>query len=592
MAPRGRPAGPMRFFKLYVRVLAQLRAEGRLALALVAANVAVALAQFAEPLLLGRVVDRLAAAQGAGGRPQWWEVAPLLLAWGGFGLFSILAGVAVALYSDHLAQRRRMAAMAEFFAHLLELSPAYHGETHSGRLTKIMLDGPNAMFGLWLTFFREHCAAFVALFVTLPATLAVNARFGLVLIALVFTSGFAMNLVIRATKRHQGAADGRYHAMAAHVADALANLPMLQAFARTKSEAASYRASGKAYLDAQFPVLAWWALATVATRASATLTLIGILTFGVWLDLQGKTSVGEIIAFMGLATALVARLDQVNGFLFRIFGAAGDLDAYFAAMAVRPAVTDGARSVGRLEGHVRYEHVGHSYGERIVLSDIGFDAPAGRTVALVGSTGSGKSTALALLHRAFDPRHGRITLDGVDLRDMTLASLRANVSVVLQEPYLLARTVEDNLRLGKPDATGQEIARALERAQADFVYALPKGLASEVGERGRNFSGGERQRLAIARALLKDPPVLILDEATSALDAATEAQLQAALDAARRGRTTFVIAHRLATVLHADVILVFERGRIVETGEFKELVARNGQFATLARAQNFAAALG
>jgi glucan exporter ATP-binding protein len=511
---------------------------------------------------------------------------------GGFGLFSILAGVAVALYSDRLAQRRRMAAMADFFAHLLELSPAYHGDTHSGRLTKIMLDGPNAMFGLWLTFFREHCAAFVAHFVTLPATLAVNSRFGLVLIGLVFVFGFAMNLVIRATKRHQGAADGQYHAMAAHVADALANLPMLQAFARTKAEAETYRASGQNYLAAQFPVLAWWALATVATRASATLTLIGILVFGVWLDLQGKTTVGEIVVFMGLAASLVVRLDQVNGFLFRIFGAAGDLDAYFAAMAVAPAVTDGVRSVGRLEGHVRYEHVGHAYGKRDVLADVSFDVPAGRMVALVGGTGSGKSTGLALLHRAFDPARGRVTLDGIDLRDMTLVSLRANVAVVLQEPYLLARTVEENLLIGKPDASRAEIARALEQAQADFVHALPHGLASEVGERGRNFSGGERQRLAIARALLKNPPVLILDEATSALDATTEASLQAALDGARRGRTTFVIAHRLATVLHADVILVFERGRNVEKGGFEELVARNGRFAALARAQNFAAALG
>jgi glucan exporter ATP-binding protein len=582
----------MHFLKLYARVLAQLRAEAALALALVAANVAVAFAQFAEPLLLGRVVDRLASAQGASHPPQWTDIAPPLIAWGGFGLFSILAGVAVALYSDRLAQRRRMAAMADFFAHLMELSPAYHGETHSGRLSKIMLDGPNAMFGLWLTFFREHCAAFVALFVTLPATLAVNLRFGLVLIALVLVFGVAMNLVIRATKRHQGAADGQYHAMAAHVADALANLPMLQAFARTKSEAAAYRASGGAYLSAQFPVLAWWALATVATRASATLTLIGVLVFGVWLDLQGRTTVGEIVAFMGLAAALVARLDQVNGFLFRIFGAASDLDAYFAAMAVSPAVSDGPRAVGRLEGHVRYEHVGHAYGESLVLADVSFDVAAGRTVALVGGTGSGKSTALALLHRAFDPSRGRILIDGVDLRDMTLDSLRANVGVVLQEPYLLARTVEENLRVGRPDATGAEIARALEQAQADFVYALPRGLQSEVGERGRNFSGGERQRLAIARALLKDPPVLILDEATSALDAATEAKLQAALDSARRGRTTFVIAHRLATVVHADVILVFERGRIVEMGGFEELVAGNGRFASLARAQNFAAALG
>ena len=268
-----------------------------------------------------------------------------------------------------------MAAMADFFAHLLDLPASYHAGAHTGRLTKIMLDGPNAMFGLWLTFFREHCAAFVALTVTLPATLAVNWRFGLVLIGLVGVFGGAMNYVMRGTKRSQGAADGHYHAMAAHVADALANLPMLQAFARGGDEAEAYRASGRRYLAAQFPVLAWWALATVATRASATLTLIGVLVFGVWLDMQGRTSSVRSSLSWG-SLGLVARLDQINGFLFRIFGAASDLTAYFDAMAVAPAVADlpGARDAGRLAGEVRFERVGHAYGQRPALSGVSFSA--------------------------------------------------------------------------------------------------------------------------------------------------------------------------------------------------------------------------
>jgi len=579
----------MRFLKLYARVLGQLAAERRLAWALVIANIAVAFAQFAEPLLLGRVVDRLAAAQGAGRAPQWGEIVPLVALWGGFGLFTVLAGVVVALHSDRLAQRRRMAAMADFYAHLMRLPASYHEKTHTGRLTKIMLDGPNAMFGLWLTFFREHCAAFVALFVTLPATLAVNWRFGIVLIGLVGFFAVAMNYVIRGTKRNQGEADGVYHLMASRVADALANLPMLQVFARTNDEASTYRAMGAQYLAAQFPVLAWWAIATIATRASATFTLIAVLGFGIWLDMRGQTSLGQIVAFMGLAGGLIGRLDQINNFLYRIFGAAADLTLYFDAMAVPPAVDDlpGAKPVGRLEGNVRFENVGFSYdGARTALRDISFEAKAGQTIALVGSTGSGKSTTLALLHRAFDPSAGRVTIDGIDVRAMTLETLRANIGVVLQEPYLLARSIEDNLRIGKPDATLEEIARALDQAQAaDFVAALPQGLQSEAGERGRNLSGGERQRLSIARALLKDPPILVLDEATSALDATTEARLQAALDSARRGRTTFIIAHRLSTIRNADVILVFDRGRIVEAGRFEALAAGGGAFSLLARAQ-------
>jgi ABC-type multidrug transport system fused ATPase/permease subunit len=204
----------------------------------------------------------------------------------------------------------------------------------------------------------------------------------------------------------------------------------------------------------------------------------------------------------------------------------------------------------------------------------------------VGTTGSGKSTTLSLLHRVFDPVHGAVKIDGIDIRDMTLVSLRRNIGVVFQEPMLFARSIEENLRVGKPDATDEEIQVALDRAQAqDFVGRQTDGLATLVGERGRSLSGGERQRISIARALLKDPPIMIFDEATSALDATTERQLQSALDAATQGRTTFVIAHRLATVRNATRILVFDQGRIVETGSFAELVAQNGRFAALARAQ-------
>jgi ATP-binding cassette subfamily B protein len=211
-------------------------------------------------------------------------------------------------------------------------------------------------------------------------------------------------------------------------------------------------------------------------------------------------------------------------------------------------------------------------------------------VALVGATGSGKSTTLGLLHRAFDPQAGRITVDGVDIRDVTVASLRRNIGVVFQEPMLFARTIRENLLVGDPDATDAEITAALARAQAtEIMMRQPAGLDAVVGERGRTLSGGERQRLSIARALLKNPPILILDEATSALDATTEAKVKRALDEVMRDRTTFVIAHRLATVRNATRILVLDHGHVVESGTFEDLVAKGGRFAELAKAQFMAA---
>ena len=282
---------------------------------------------------------------------------------------------------------------------------------------------------------------------------------------------------------------------------------------------------------------------------------MSILVAGLALHFGGLASIGEIIAFVSFATLMIGRLDQAVAFVNALFLQAPKLADFFGVLDTVPAVRDDpdARDPGRLAGRVVFDGVAYSYdGRRDAVQDIALDVQAGETIAFVGETGSGKSTTLGLLHRAFDPSRGSIRIDGIDLRAMTLAGLRRNIGVVFQEPMLFARSIEDNLRIGKPDATAAEIAAALERAQAaDFVARQPEGLATVLGERGRSLSGGERQRLAIARVLLKDPPILLLDEATSALDAVTERAVQRAIDAAAAGRTTFIIAHRLATVRSA-----------------------------------------
>jgi ATP-binding cassette subfamily B protein len=246
---------------------------------------------------------------------------------------------------------------------------------------------------------------------------------------------------------------------------------------------------------------------------------------------------------------------------------------------------------GRLRGLVEFKDVSFSYdGKRPAVADLSFTALPGETVALVGATGAGKSTALGLLHRVFDPQSGVVKIDGMDIRALTLMGLRRNIGVVFQEVLLFNRSIADNLRVGKPDATEEEMRAACERAQVlDVIERQPEGFETRAGERGRLFSGGERQRLSIARALLKDPPILILDEATSALDAITEARVQAALAEVMKGRTTFVIAHRLATIRNANRILVFESGRIIESGTFDDLMRLGGHFAELAKSQFMAA---
>jgi ATP-binding cassette subfamily B protein len=552
------------------------------------------MAQFAEPVLFGRIIDRLSGAEAEHRLAGFGELMPLLASWVGFGLFSVVASILVALHADRLAHRRRMAAMATYFEHVLQLPISFHSAVHSGRVLKVMLEGAAGLFGIWLVFFRESCAALVTLAILLPISMALNWRLAILLMALVFVFGGIIFFVLHRTQELQKSVEQHNTSLAGRASDALGNIPVIQSFTQIETETRAMRDIIDRVLMAQMPVLNWWAVAAVGTRVAATLTLLAIFLLGTWLHANGLATIGEIVTFMGMATMLIGRMEQVVGFCNFLFMQGPKLRDFFEVLDTVPNVADRthAQDPGRLLGWVSFEHVGFSYDQtHVALDDISFKVAPGETIALVGATGSGKTTTLNLLHRVFDPQKGRITIDGIDIRDMTLEGLRRNIGVVFQDTMLFARSIEENLRVGKPDASQKEIALALERAQAaEFVARQSEGLATSVGERGRTLSGGERQRLAIARALLKDPPIIVFDEATSALDATTEQYLQAALEIATQGRTTFIIAHRLSTIRKANRILVFDHGRIVEIGGFDELIAKGGRFMTLASAQFMAGA--
>ena len=581
----------MTLLRLYARVLELLGKEARLGWILAAANLLLAGAQFAEPVLFGRIIDVLS------GNPATGPLAtsataspwPLLAAWAAFGLFTILCGVLVALHADRLSHRQRQAVLTSYFEHILQLPLTFHTGTHSGRLMKVMLQGTDALWRLWLGFFREHFAAIMSLLVLLPLSLYINWRLAILLFVLCIVFTVLTTLVVRKTFEMQNEVEEQYSNLSARASDALGNVALVQSFVRIDAEVAGLRGIADKLLAAQMPVLSWWALVTVMTRASTTITVLAIFTVGIILHQQGLTSVGEIVMFVSFATMLIQRLEQVVAFINNVFMEAPRLQEFFNVLDAVPAVRDRPDAIdpGRLQGLVEFDNVSFSYdGKRPAVEDVTFTALPGQTIALVGPTGAGKSTAIALLHRAFDPQSGMIKVDGMDIRGMTLSALRRNIGVVFQEALLFNRSIADNLRVGKPDATLEEMRVAAARAQAlDFIERGDQQFDTNAGERGRMLSGGERQRLSIARALLKDPPILILDEATSALDAVTEAKVNAALDEVMKGRTTFVIAHRLSTIRNATLILVFEHGRVIESGTFDELVAKNGHFADLARAQ-------
>lgn len=574
---------------LYRRVLRQLGPDQRTGWGLAFTNVCLAIALFAEPILFGRVIDTLSKSTAESTAQLWDRVVPLLLAWTGFGLFTITAGALIALLSDRLAHRRRHAVLADYFEHVLHLPLSQHSRTHTGRAMKVMLQGTDTLWWLWLSFFRDNLAALVSLIVLIPVALYVNWHLAWVLIVLCVIFALLTHFILTRTQALQQQVESHHSDLAERASDTLGNVALVQSFARVQHEVDSLKGISQRVLSAQLPVLSWWAVMTMLTRTATTLTILCIVVLGAWLFTLNLITEGEIVTFIAFAGLIIGKLEQVVSFINKLAMDAPKLRDFFEVLDTNPLIQDSADAIdpGRLNGKIAFENVSFSYdGKRTAIDKLSVIIQPGQTIALVGASGAGKTTALSLLYRAFDPQTGVIAVDGQDIRHYQLAALRRNIGVVFQEPLLFNRSIAENLRIGSPQATDAQLLEACARAQAlDFIERQPLGLETNIGERGRALSGGERQRLSIARVILKDPPILILDEATSALDGTTELKLMEALEEVTRNRTTLVIAHRLSTIRHADMILVMEGGRVIETGSFDALYAQHGRFTEIVNVQ-------
>jgi subfamily B ATP-binding cassette protein MsbA len=332
------------------------------------------------------------------------------------------------------------------------------------------------------------------------------------------------------------------------------------------------------------------ARAAPATETVMMLITAAVIAYAGWRAQSGGMTVGAFMAFvgaLGLASQALRQVANLQTVMAEGLTAARRL---FAGLDIEPEVREhaGAPALAVGEGVIRLEDVSFAYADGApTLTGVSLEARRGETIALVGPSGGGKSTLLNLIPRFYDVTAGRVTVDGTDVRDVTLASLRHAIALVTQEPFLFDDTIRANIAYARPDASQAEIETAARAAAAhEFIEALPKGYDTPVGEAGARLSGGQRQRIAIARAFLKDAPILLLDEATSALDTESEAQVQAALSRLMAGRTTLLIAHRLSTVRGADRILVIDKGRIVETGAHADLVRQRGLYARLAKSQD------
>jgi ATP-binding cassette subfamily B protein/subfamily B ATP-binding cassette protein MsbA len=550
--------------------------------------------ELAKPWPLKVVVDNVLGAHPIG-LPVLAGLSPrelLLVACGALvGVYALLGALSVSSNYASISVGQRMVNdfRSELYAHLARLSLAFHSRREVGDLLYRLTSDTFAIQTLTMNGFFPILTSLVLLggmvvvMVRIDPVLTLAA---LVEIPFLFLAITRLSSRITTLSTDARVKESAFWSMAQRTMGAIR---VIQAFTTEDEEHGRFVERSSASLAANLRLYTFQSVYSAFVNVLIAVGTALVLWLGASHVLDGTLTVGDVLVFTTYLASLYAPINSLTQTWGLIQGAKVGAERVFEILETQPDLTDGTRVItrGEVRGAVTFEDVHFGYDEsRTVLKGVSFHARAGDLIALVGATGAGKTTLVSLIPRFYDPTAGRVLLDGIDVRDFQLRGLRQQVAMVLQQPLVFPTSLRENVAYGRPDATAAQIADAVRLAQLDdFLERLPEGLDTVVGESGATLSGGEQLRITIARAILRDAPLLILDEPTAALDAETEARVMQGLERLMEGRTTFVIAHRLSTVRRADVILVLENGRIAEQGGFRELVARGGLFARLHRSQ-------
>lgn len=509
----------------------------------------------------------------------------------------ILAGLAAFLlqhlldslrifFNNHFEQRVICDLRSELYGHIQKLPLPWFDNRATGDVMTRLIEDVTSVERVLIDGIEQGTVAILQILIVAGVMIFYSPSLTVVaLLPLPFLAAGALSYTLTARSRYKRQRKA-VSALNSLLHDNVAGIRQIKTYTSEAREQTRFDEASNTVRVATLQVMRAWAIYQPAMGFFTACGMLLIAGYGAKQVLGGSMEIGVLVAFFVLARYLyepVGRLHQLNQ-IFQAGRAAGD--RVFEIMDAEPETIEVPDAVSRpIVGRVDYRDVSFAYASDLpVLDHVTFSAAAGETIALVGPTGAGKTTLVNLLVRFYEFTGGEILIDGVPLREIPRPHLRRNIAVVTQESFLFNGTTAENLRVGKPDATDDEMWEALEAANAaDFIRRLPEGLHSPVGERGIKLSVGEKQRVSIARALLKNPPILILDEATASVDTTTEMLIQQALDRLMERRTSFVIAHRLSTVRHADQILVLERGRIVERGRHDGLIEADGLYATLCR---------
>jgi ABC-type multidrug transport system fused ATPase/permease subunit len=570
--------------KSLLRVLQYLKPyRGLVAVTFASAGLTTAL-ELVPPWLIKIVIDDVITAQQAALLP--WVMLGLL---GAYALRNLFGSLRIRL-NNTLEQRVVYDLRDQVFSALQRLSLSYFENRSTGEIMsrvnsdtehveRIFIDGVEALLtasltlvGITILLFWLNWKLALLSFVPIPI---------LIVSAMIFTR-----------RVHQYYQSIRKSAaeLNAYLQDALSGIRETMGFNRQGYERARFNVLNQAYSDNNLRAMKLWSLYSPGMMLVASLGTLLILWFGTGEVLRGQLTVGELVMFLSYLALFYVPINQIHSVNHLLQHALAASERVFEVLDSEAEVKDRpgiVPPVDRLKGHVRFEAVAFQYRLDIpVLRDLTLEVDPGERIALVGPSGAGKSTLLKLLMRFYDVRAGAVTIDGYDVRDLPLAFLRSQIGLVQQEPFLFNGTVRENIAYGDLDADQTEIERVAQVARAhDFIAALPEGYDTWIGERGVKLSVGQKQRVSIARVLLKNPPIVIFDEATSNIDTETEVKIREALIELTRGRTTFIIAHRLSTLHNVDRIVVMDYGRIVEDGIHDELISRGGLYATLYEAQ-------